>query len=108
MPNFFHSDCSGGYKKLNSIITRPQAEMTGQVPPQRLGSAHLRPFLQSYQQFQHAAVDWVFQLLELFCRLGRQDDWNHRCSLCLIDANVNCLLLIDRPLAPAIKNDDCQ
>jgi hypothetical protein len=104
MADLFHSDCAGGYIKLNSIITRPQPEMTGQVPPQRLGSAHLRSFLESYQQFQHAAVDRVFQLLELFCRLGRQDDWNHPCSLCFIDANVNGPMLIDTPLPPAGAN----
>jgi hypothetical protein len=83
--------------KLNAIIASTKAITTSQVTRQRLGAADVRPLLQADEQFEHAPVDGICQLLKCPGGRGREDNGGHHRSLRDIDENVNLGLRVAAP-----------
>ncbi|MGD0516511.1 MAG: hypothetical protein ABSA26_03165 [Thermoguttaceae bacterium] len=66
MSNLFDDDDVIGYPKPHSEIPGSQTIPTGKISSQRFGSAHNRPFLQSFQQVIHPCPNRLGELFKLF------------------------------------------
>jgi hypothetical protein len=66
MSNLLDDDDVFDYPKKHSEIPGSQAGSAGKLPSQRLGPAHVWPFLQSFQQVIHPRPNRLGELRKLF------------------------------------------
>jgi hypothetical protein len=84
--NLFDDDDVTDDPKQHSEIPRPQAIPAGKVSSQRLGPAHVWPFLQPFQQVVHPRSDRHGEVRKLFSRRCGKSD--HRSIMTYYDKNV--------------------
>jgi hypothetical protein len=89
MSNLFDDDDVIDYPKLHSEIAGAQAIPTGKISSQRLGSAHVWPFLQSFQQIIDPRPNRLGELLKLFS--GSCSESDHRSIMTVYDKKVKFL-----------------
>jgi len=92
MSNLFDDDDVLDHPKLHSEIPGSQAIPTGKISPHRFGSAHVWPFLQSFQQVVHPRPNRLRELLQLPWGSCRKSD--HYSIMAVYDKKVKCLAIL--------------
>jgi hypothetical protein len=87
--NLLDDDDVIDYSKLHSEIPGSQAILPGKISSQRLGSAHVWPFLQSFQQVIHPRPNRRGKPLKLFS--GSCSESDHRSIMTVYDKKVKFL-----------------